>query len=159
MATEKELRQAQNVYKIVCDTLDDMGWVYDKAEDELEIYTGAGGDDHTISIRICVEPQRELVTILSEIGVGDDQDSRVPVSIAVSLINDRLVDGSFDYNISDAKMFYRITSSYKSSLLSKDVINYMILITCRTVDDFDGNLIRLSKGEMTFDEFVEFINK
>ena len=159
MATDKELRQAQNVYKIACDTLDDMGWVYNKDESILEIYTGAGGDDHTISIRICVEPEKNLVTILSEIEIGSDKDSMVPVSIAVSLINNRLVDGSFDYNILTGQMFFRITSSYKNSLISKEVFDYMVYIVCHTVDEYDGKLISLSKGEMNFDEFVEFINK
>lgn len=159
MATDKEIRQAQNVYKAACDVLDDMGWTYNKDESILEIYTGAAGDDYPISIRICVEPEKNLVTLLSEIEMGSDKDSLVPVSIAVSLINNRLVDGSFDYNILTGQMFFRITSSYKNSLLSKEVIDYMVYIACHTVDEYDGKLISLSKGEMTFDEFVEFINK
>jgi hypothetical protein len=64
MATDKEIRQAQNVYKTACDVLDDMGWVYNKDESILEIYTGAAGDDYPISIRICVEPEKNLVTLL-----------------------------------------------------------------------------------------------
>ena len=158
MATDKEIRQAQMVYSTICDTLDDMNWTYDKDEENLDIYSGAGTDDYPIDIRINVSPSKALVTVLSEIAVDDNIDTRAAVSVGVSIINNRLVDGNFDYNMADGKMFFRITSSFKSSLLSKDVFDYMIYIACHTVDEYNDKLIPLSTGEWSFDEFLQKIH-
>ena len=56
MATEKQMTYSKATYKKVCESLDNLGWTYDRDEEGLNIFTGASGVDLNISLRICIEP-------------------------------------------------------------------------------------------------------
>ena len=156
MADEKQLKQAKLVYETLCQCLDSMGWTYDRNDGELTVYTGAAGRDIPIELNLRVDPIRHLVTVLSKIPVEQNNATAVDLSVTVSAINNHLVDGSFDYNMTDVLVF-RLTSSYLDSLLSEDLFQYMICIACRTVDDYNKILSLVSKGEMTFEDVIKKI--
>jgi len=159
MATEKDITAAKIIYNGVKDTLDNMGWTYDEYESELKIVTGAGGKDISIDIGIYVDAEKHIVTVLSRLPIDVPKDLRIDLSFAVSLINDHIVDGSFDYNVLDGSICFRTVVAYHDCSLSNEVFNYMIYITCRTVDDYNGMLNKLSRSEITVSEFVDFISK
>ena len=66
MAEEKELKQAQAVYKSLCAMLDENDWHYMRDDKELMIKCGAQGDDLPMEIRIEVDMKRQIVTLLSQ---------------------------------------------------------------------------------------------
>jgi hypothetical protein len=86
------------------------------------------------------------------------EDKRVEGAIAVSVANYGLVDGSFDYDISDGEIRYRLTSSYRESILSDDLFEYMIMCAASTVDDYNDRFFMLAKGMIDVEKFVELEN-
>ena len=157
MATEKDITAAKIIYNGVKSTLDNMGWTYDENETELRIVTGAGGKDISINLGIYVDAEKHIVTILSKLPIDVPEDLRIDLSFAVSLINNRLVDGSFDYNAFEGGLYYRTTVAYHDCSLSNEVFDYMIYITCRTVDNYNGMLNKLSKSEISMSECIELL--
>ena len=77
------------------------------------------------------------------------------MSVAVSIANYGLVDGSFDYNIVSGKIYFRMTNSFIDSTVSKDLIMYLILCSCKTIDDYNDKFLMLSNGTISLEKFIE----
>ena len=159
MADEKKLRQAKVTFDTLCDMLDEREWKYDKDEDNFRIESGASGEDLPMPIRIDVDPERDLITLLSHMTFDIPEDKRVEMAIAVSAINYMLVDGSFDYDVINGTLVFRMTSSYKESLVGKELFAYMLYVSCNTVDNYNDKLMLLAKGKLTLKAFVESIGE
>lgn len=158
MADEKDLMQALEVYKTLCEALDDKGWRYKKNEEKLEIECGVQGEDLPMDIRVWANPDRGIITLLSHMPFVVPQDKRLDAAVAVSVANNILVDGCFDYDIKDGHLFFRMTNSFRESRIGKDLLDYMILCSLQTIDDFNDKFLMLSKGLMSIDQFLATIN-
>ena len=159
MAEEKALRQAKAAYDTLCETLKERKWHYEGDDENLEITCGARGDDLPMEIRIRVDPERLIVTLLSELPFSIPEDKRVETALAVSVINYALADGSFDYNFLDGSLVFRMTSSYRESLVSKDMFEYMLYVSCKTIDDYNDKLFMIVKNNMTIEDLIRFIQE
>ena len=83
------------------------------------------------------------------------EDKRLEGAIALNQINYTLVDGSFDYNYEDGRVIFRLTSSYRESLISKELFGYMIACLAVTVDKYNDKLLVLAKGGTTLEDFLK----
>ncbi|MBO5312884.1 MAG: YbjN domain-containing protein [Clostridia bacterium] len=158
MATEKQVKQAQQTYETICAMLDEMGWSYDKKDEERVIYTGVKSNDLPISFMIVTDTERSLVSLISKLPFTVPEDKRTEVSLGVSIVNYLLVDGSFDYNFLEGTTYFRMTSSFKDSMLSKEVFEYMVYVSCNTIDDYNEKLFLLSENQLTLEEFLKLFN-
>ena len=82
------------------------------------------------------------------------EDKRVEGSIAVNLANYKFADGNFDYNIGEGKISWRMTATFRESLIGMELIRYMILCSCHTIDAYNDQFLAISEGKMTLQEFV-----
>jgi len=157
MADEKEIRQAKAAYDTLCEMLKAREWHYESDEDNFTIMCGARGEDLPMEIRVQVDPERLIVTLLSQMPFSVPEDKRVEMALAVSAVNYALVDGSFDYNFVDGTLFFRMTSSYRESLVGKDMFEYMLYVSCKTIDDYNDKFLMIIKEKMTLEDLVKFI--
>lgn len=157
MSEEKKLKQAQTVYATLCEMLDEHDWHYKKDEERLSISCGAQGDDLPIEIRIDVDAERSLVTLLSQMPFVVAEDRRTALAIAVSQANNGMVDGDFDYDYINGRIIFRLTSSYLDSLIGKDMFNYMLMCSCVTIDEYNDKFLMVAKSTMSNEEILDFI--
>lgn len=156
MANDKELFQAKYAYTTLCDTLDAMKWKYERNDDNLSINCGATGDDLPIDIRVTVDPDKQLCTLLSQLPFKVAEEDRVLGAVAVCAANYNMVDGSFDYNINSGSIIFRMTSSIRESLIGKELFEYMIIVSCRTVDNYNDKFLMLFKKAMSLEDFIKY---
>lgn len=157
MADEKEIRQAKAAYDTLCEMLKAEDWHYKSDDDNFTITCGARGEDLPIEVCIRVDPERLIVTLLSHMPFSIPEDKRVAIALAVSAVNYALVDGSFDYNIVDGTLLFRMTSSYRESLISTDMFKYMLYVSCKTVDDYNDKFLMVIKEKMSLEDLLKFI--
>lgn len=157
MAEEKEIKQAKAAYDTLCEMLKEEDWHYESDDDNFTINCGAQGEDLPIGIRIHVDPERLIVTLLSQLPFSIPEDKRVEIALAVSAINYALVDGSFDYNFVDGSLLFRMTSSFRESLIGKDVFEYMLYVSCKTIDDYNDKFLMIIKEKMSLEDLLKFI--
>lgn len=157
MSEEKELKQAQAVYKALCDMLDEREWHYQKNVEELSIECGAQGDDLPIELTIEVDKERQLVTLLSQMPFAVPENRRIALAVAVSQANNGMVDGSFDYDCLSGRIIFRMTSSYRESLIGKQMCAYMLMCACYTIDEYNDKFLVVAKNEMTTEEILDYI--
>ena len=135
--------------------LDTRDWKYEKHEDELLIKSGIKGEDLPIDFIVVVNPKNEVVQFISSLPFNIPEDKRIDAAVAVCVANYGLVDGSFDYDISDGEIRYRLTSSYRESIISEDLLEYMIMVSASTVDQYNDRFFMVSKGMMSIQQFIE----
>ena len=150
---------AQHIYETVCSTLDGEGWKYDRHDEDLVITCGARGDDLPMDIVIMVNQKAQVISLFSVLPFKINEKARVDAAIAVSVANYNMVNGCFDYDISDGDIRFRMVSSYRDSLIGAELIKYMIYCSASTVDKYNDKFLMLSNGIWDIKAFLEWTQK
>ena len=152
---EYDKKKAVEVYDTLCSMLDNIGWKYDKMEEKLMIKSSVKGEDLPIDFIVVVKPRNEVVQFISSMPFNMPEDKRVEGALAVCTANYGLVDGSFDYDLSDGQIVFRLTSSYRDSQLSEALFEYMIMVSASTIDKYNDRFFMLAKNMITLEKFME----
>ncbi len=153
MADKKML--AQQVYQTVCAALDARTWEYGKDEEKLLVHFGVNGEDLPMNLIIMADVERQLIRVMSPLPFKMDENKRVEGAVATCAASYGMVDGNFDYDISDGSIVFRMTACYRESTIGEELIQYMISCTCAMVDKYNDMFLALSKGIMTVADFIE----
>ena len=153
--TEEKLQRAQKTITTLCQNLDEHDWHYEKDEEKLEIECGARGEDLPMDIRIIVDADRQLIILLSVMPFVAPNTKRLDIAIATSIVNNKLVDGCFDYDVTSGHMIFRMTSSFIESEIDGEVFTYMLMVSCHTIDEYNDKFFMLGKGLLSINQFLE----
>lgn len=158
MSEIDDMNKAREVYNSLLATLDARDWKYERIDDKLAIKSGVKGDDLPIEFVMVVNPHNQVVQVLSPLPFHMPEDMRVDGAIAVAVANYGIVDGSFDYDMSDGEIRFRMTSSFRDSELGADLFEYMIGVSASTVDQYNDRFFMLAKKMITIEKFIELEN-
>ena len=150
---------AAKVYHDFCKMMDDEEWTYEGNEEKLSIVCGAVGEDLPIELNIRMDVDRQLVLVLSRLPYNIPEEKRIDVAVAVSVINDTLVDGNVEFDLMEGRVFFRMTNRYMDSNLSSEVYKYLLYCASQTIDAFNDKLLMLSKGIIDVEQFIKLYNK
>ena len=154
MADENKLATAQAAYKTLLKALDAIDWKYDKNDEKLRIDFSVKGDDLPMSFIMLIDVDRQLVRLMSFLPFNFPEDKRLEGAIATSFVNYKLADGSFDYDITDGETSFRLTSSFRNSLISESLLRYMVQCAIYTVDKYNDKLFMIAKGMLSLENFL-----
>ena len=157
MAEVDKMKLAKTEFKFVCDMFENRHWTYDKDEDALSISSAVNGEDMPMPIDIRVDAERQLVMMYSSMPFDIPEDMRIPMAVAVACANCGIVDGGFDYDVEDGHLVFRITASFKESLLSRQVFDYMIDAALSIVDSYNDKFLFVVEGKLKIDQITKFI--
>ena len=155
MADSKQLMYAKEAYNTLCRSLDNIGWTYKRMDDELKLMFGVGGDDIPMNFLIIIDADRQLVRLLSLLPFQMNSDKRIEGALATCVINYALADGSFDFDLDEGHILFRMTASFRESLLGEELFKYMVSIACHTIDKYNDQICDLNDGKITFEEFIQ----
>ena len=145
---------AKKVFEILCAALDEREWVYEKEEEKGLVYFQVNGENMPLGFVILVDEERQLVRAVSQLPFKICEDKRMEAAIAVCVANYGMVDGSFDYDISNGVISFRLTASYRDSEVTTGMVQYMIQCSCVTVDNYNHRFMALDKGVIGIEEFI-----
>lgn len=156
MSDANKLAAASKVYKILCSAIDQQGWKYGKEEDKLMVHFGVSGDnDLLVRFVIRVEPDRQLIRLLSPMPFKMDEDKRLEGAVAACIATYKMVDGSFDYDPSDGSIIFRMTASFRDSDIGVGLLQYMINCSFAMVDNYNDKFLAINKGELSIGDFIK----
>ncbi len=153
--TQAEIANAKREFDTLCRTLDEREWHYDKHEEDMTISCGVSGDDIPMRLIIRIMPERQLAQVLSPLPFDIPEDKRVDVAMATTMINDKLANGSFDFDLASGRTVFRLTSAFMNCNLSTEVYDYMIGVSAATVDEYNDKIMMLCKGMLDLSAFAE----
>ena len=149
------MEQAKQVYQKIINMLDYRGWKYERHDEDLVIASGVAGEDLPIAFIFAVKPQNHLVQFLSKLPVTMPEEKRIDGAIAACAASNHLIDGSFDYDVMNGSIVFRLTSSYLNSDISEDLLEYMLMVSAATIDEYNDKFLMLAKGMITIQKFLE----
>ena len=155
MAELKNLEQAKAAFATVCRMLDKEQWNYNRDDEKLSIKCGARGEDLPMDLEIKVDVERMLIMVLSPMPYVIQDDKRLDVAIAISAINNILLNGCFDYDVATGHVFFRMTNSIIGCKLGEEAMHYLLYCACQTIDEYNDKLLMLAKGILSLEKFLE----
>ena len=146
--TEKNWLQARSVFDTLCQTLENHHWHYLKNSEQLYIACEAQGEDLPMKIRVYVDPERLLVTLVSYLPFRVPEALRDDFALLICQLNYRLLNGAFDFNYRTGKLGFRMTNSFQESFISQELFTYMLFISCRIIDQYNDSMLRITQGTL-----------
>ena len=155
MSENYDMNKARSVYNSLISMLNTRDWKYQPDDENMLIRSGIKGEDLPIEFVMIVNPRNEVVQFLSGLPFKMPEDMRVDGALAVAVANYGLVDGSFDYDLNDGEIRFRLTCSYRDSVLGADLFEYMIGAAASTVENYNDRFFMLAKKMITIEKFIE----
>ena len=152
-------QQAINAYNTLCALLDEKKWGYEKDDENLYVFCTVTGEDLPIKIGIRFDTKNDFVHLLSRLPLTIPDDKKIEANIIISAINYVTVHGLFEYDLINGQIDFRLNTSFKDSLLSKELFGYLIYVSCITIDKYNDQLLMYSTGKLSAEKIIENINK
>ncbi len=157
MENSELMIKAQNVCDTICSMLDSKNYTYECELDSFEVNTGVKGKDIPMPIRFVVQPERQMVSVYSPLPFEIKEDKRIDIAMCLTVVNNHLVDGSFDCDLNRGRIAYRATACYIESEIGEGLFEYMLSMVATTVDEYNDKLFMVSQGVMDFEQFVDIL--
>lgn len=154
MVDEKKMELAKQVYQTLCDAIERRDWNFEKDEEKLLVHFGVNGDDIPMQFILIVDAERQLIRVMSPLPFKMSESKRMEGAIAACAASYGMADGSFDYDLSDGAIVFRMTASFRESLIGEGLFQYMISCSCAMVDKYNDQFLALDKGIMSITDFI-----
>lgn len=154
MVDEKKMALAKQVYLTLCEAIENRGWKYGKDEEKLLVHFGVNGEDIPMKFILLVDVERQLIRLMSPMPFKMSESKRMEGAIATCVASYGMADGSFDYDLSDGTIVFRMTASFRESLIGEGLLQYMISCSCAMVDKYNDQFLALDKGIMSITDFI-----
>lgn len=150
-----DMVSAKKVYDSLCSVMDGRGWTYKKEEEEWIIRFGVRGEDMVMDFVILVDAERQLIRVLSPLSFNMTESKRMDGAIATCVASYGMANGSFDYDITDGSIAFRMTASYRDSIIGDGMLQYMIDCSCAMVDRYNDKFLAINVGLLSISDFIE----
>lgn len=151
---DKKVRAGQ-VYELFKQHLTNQKFKFDPHDDDLVISMTVHGEDLPQPTLVMVDADREVVRLLSPLPTKIPEDKRIDAAIAVATANYGLVNGSFDYDMSDGEIRYRVCQSFAQTVLNEETVRYLLGVIFLTTDEYNDRFFMLGKGMMSLEDFLK----
>lgn len=155
MEDEKNNAFAKTVFTTLCDVMERRGWKYEKDEKDLTVHFIVSGDDIPMQFILVIDAERQLIRLMSPLPFKMSEDKRIDGAIATCAASFGLADGSFDYDLTEGRIIFRMTAPFRESLIGEELFHYMIECSCVTVDEYNDKFLAIDKGLLSVSDFIE----
>lgn len=112
------------------------------------------GNDLPMTLHIILRTDKQIASVLSAIPFRIPEEHLQTAATAVAVANHGLIDGSFDLNLSNGNIVFRLTSCFLGSVLSEQLFSYLMFVSAETIDRYNDRFLALNNGEMTLEQFL-----
>lgn len=155
MSEELNMALALQTYNTMCEAIERRNWHYTKTEEKLLVHFGVNGDDIPMQLILRVDAERQVVRLMSPLPFKMSESKRIEGAIAACAASYGLVDGYFEYDLSDGMIVYKISTSYRDSVLGEGVVQYLIDCASAVVDRYNDMFLALEKNLISLEDFIK----
>ncbi len=145
---------ANQVYETLCGFIEKRNWQFGKNEEELLVHFGISGKDVPMHFVLFVDAERQLIRLSSPLPFKMIEEKRTEGAVAACVASYGMVDGSFDYDLEDGTVAFRMTASFKESLIGEGLFGYMIDCSAATVEKYNDKFLAIDTGELEITDFI-----
>ncbi len=152
--TDSQQEKAKKVYATMVSALNHENWIFEE-KDNLCIMSDYQGEDIPIRFFVEVDAEREVIRFLSRMPFNINKDKRVDAALAVCVANYGMINGSFDYDLNDGEIRFRLTTSYCGCEIGEPFFMDMITTAILTTDKYNELFMMLNRGLIDLQGFIE----
>lgn len=156
MAYELKTALAKQTFRTLLSAIEANDWVCSHNDAQLSLNFGVRGNDLDMEFYVLVDAERQIVRLISRLPFKFSGDKVVDGAIATGVANYALMDGNFDFDVTRGDVIFRMTTSFISSVVSKDAFLNLVNYAAWAVDRFNDKLFMVSSGMMSVDDFIKF---
>lgn len=146
--------RAKATYDSIVAYLNAKDWHFEEDAENLVIRSGIKGEDLPIQFILHVNARSSVVQFISSLPFQMPEDMRIDGAVAVAVANYGMVNGSFDYDLSDGEIRFRLTTAYDEGEFDAKLVDYMIGVGASTVDSYNDRFFMLAKKMLTVEDFI-----
>lgn len=158
MDDARVFQQAKQAFDTCIKAFDDRNWTYDRDDENMVIKCTVNGKDLPIEFIININSEMMIIQLFSKLPCTMKKDKLVEGAVAASYVTNKLFEGSFDYDMNCGKFYFRATSSYRNSLISKELVEYLIDVSMAIIDDYNDKFFALSLDVITLEQFFDAVD-
>lgn len=150
------MADTKKAFQTAIQAFDSLNWHYDRDDENQIISCSVSGDDLSIKIFYKVIPEREIMYVKSAMPFNVREDKRMELCVAVAIANYTMLNGSFELDLSDGYLGFKIVTPFYGMTPTVELCKYMINLTCNMVDIFNDKFLALMNGTMSLNDFRKF---
>ncbi|MBQ9461529.1 MAG: YbjN domain-containing protein [Clostridia bacterium] len=136
-------------YSVLCSALDRNDIFYEvKSDNSVTCVVSAGSED--IPMTFTIDASKMLVTLFAPIAHGVAADIATDTALAVCMINDRISEGAFCFDVNGGLVYYRLTQSYYNRGQSEFLFEYMLSSAASLMEEYRPRLKKLLRRRGLF---------
>jgi hypothetical protein len=136
----------RNLMGVVCAMLDSFGYNYLELDDAT-IHLAVGNPRGTYQIYFTATDATDFVRIICQFGSRIPVDRRSSVAEALNRINWKTGIGSFEMDMSDGELRYRIGMDVEAGLFSEKMADNMLGFSLHMMEKYHEPLMRIAFGD------------
>ncbi len=148
---------AKVVYDKLCEVFDKREIKYRKDDENMVVHIGINGDDLPMDFIMIIDEKRQLMRLMSPLPFKMPEDKRMEGAIATCAATYAITEGSFDYDISDGTISFRMTASFRESEIGEELFMYMVAYSSAVVDEYNDKFFAVGKGLLSISDYLENI--
>ncbi|MBQ3508522.1 MAG: hypothetical protein IJA90_00690 [Peptococcaceae bacterium] len=153
VAAEASQITRDEAFGLLCKALGEMGLEYTKKEEDYVVRFSAQGEHLPVKMILQIDVNHRVCLFSPMFHMPEDK--RVAGVIMTGAASNDLVNGSFDYNIENRLILYRMTQMYEKCHVETAMFQEMIRCACAVVDRYDMDFLAVSRGSMSLEQFVK----
>jgi hypothetical protein len=147
-------QKAVQTYNKLCAILDSFNWKYRRFDDELYVRYSMQSEDLPVEIVFAVSEKYNTLRVLSFMPFKVPEEKRVEMALAICHLNDRYINGFFDFNVKTGEITFRMTNFIGDGELGKGTVDYLLSLANHSVDKWNDRLFALVQGYLTLEQFM-----
>lgn len=151
--------EAKAIYGTIKQTMESLDWSYDSNDEQLFVATDVTGESLSIRLGLTVAADRQIIYLRSPLPFVVKEERRDVMAKAVCFANCVMLNGCFEFDQESGLIAFKVITPFMDSLISQAVCKYMILLSCRMVDDFSSKFLALATGDIDYEQFCEHTKK
>ena len=108
-----------------------------------------------MSFILRVDADKELIRLFSQLPFAFSEDKRVEGAVAVCVANQGMVNGRFEYDVTDGTLFHKVAVCYRGIQIETELIDYIMRLGMGMVDKYNDRFFALSKGYISIGDFIK----
>ena len=148
---------AVRLYEKIDEMLPDVGIRnYGKNDEELKFRYIINGDDIPMTFILSIIPSAGIITLISPFSFNIKDKNIINTAIAVAAVNNNILNGSFDLDMSNGSLYFRLSTCFSDDLIDREILSYLVGVASSTVDRYNDRLLALDRNVISLEDFLQW---
>ncbi len=144
----------EDAYALLCKSMEELELKYTKKEEEYLVRMTVAGENLPVELILRIDTNHRVL-LTSPMAFNVPEDKRGDGAVMIAVANDGLVNGSFDYDLSDGQILYRMTQMYAGCHVETGMFQEMLRCAFAIADQYSTDFLAVSKDIMTLTDFTK----